>query len=54
MDGLEPGHIELARADMLLRKADCDVLIVGHAAKAFRLDARSSIRAALLRTLASG
>jgi predicted phosphodiesterase len=38
MDGIDPEHIDLALADMLLRKADCDVLIVGHTHLAFRLD----------------
>lgn len=53
MDGIDPENIDLALADMLLRKADCDVLIVGHTHRAFRLDvagARSILNpAALLR-----
>jgi putative phosphoesterase len=38
MDGIVPEYTDLALADMLLRKADCDVLIVGHTHRAFRLD----------------
>jgi predicted phosphodiesterase len=58
MDGLEPEHVDLALADMLLRKADCDVLIVGHTHIAFQLDVaggRSILNpAAVLRDPAPG
>jgi putative phosphoesterase len=58
MDGIDPEHIDLAMAQMLLRKADCDVLIVGHTHRAFRLDVaggRSILHpAALLRDPAPG
>jgi putative phosphoesterase len=58
MDGLEPDQVDLARADTLLRKADCDVLVVGHTHRAFRLDVaggRSILNpAALLRDPAPG
>jgi hypothetical protein len=57
-DGIEPEHTDLAMAQMLLRKADCDVLIVGHTHQAFRLDVaggRSILNsAALLRDPAPG
>jgi putative phosphoesterase len=52
MDGIDPEHIDLAMAQMLLRKADRAVLVVGHTHRAFRLDAggRSILNpAALLR-----
>jgi putative phosphoesterase len=58
MDGIYPEHTDLALAQMLLRKADCDVLIVGHTHRAFRLDVaggRSILNpAALLRDPAPG
>lgn len=58
MDGIDPDQLDLALADMLLRKADCDVLIVGHTHVAFRVDVaggRSILNpAALLRDPASG
>lgn len=58
MDGLVPDQVDLARADLLLRKADCDVLIVGHTHLVFRIDVaggRSILNpAAVLRDPAPG
>jgi len=58
IDGVDHEHINLALADLLLRRADCDVLIVGHTHRAFRLDVaggRSILNpAALLRDPAPG
>ena len=58
MDGIDPDNVDLALANLFLRKADCDVLIVGHTHRAFRLDVAGGQSvlnpAALLRDPAPG
>ena len=38
MDGIYPEQLDLALAQMLVDKAACDVLVVGHTHQAFRID----------------
>ncbi len=58
MDGIEPDAIDRPLAEMFLRKASCDVLLVGHTHRAFRVEVAGNRvianPAALLRDPAPG